>query len=104
MKHFCDDWIQEWCDHNGWSDWFLECRDYWAYPPHAVMPLPIPKEILMEIKASKGLSFQEKLWFSVMLSIAILGLLSSYFTHSPMPLVFAFAFTAIIVANLELEY
>ena len=103
MKHFCDDWIEEWCNDNGWSDWFLECRHYWAFPPHSVMPLPIPKEILMEIKANKGLSPQEKLWVCATIIIACTGGVLSYLINSPMPLVFAFVSTAMIVANLELE-
>ena len=103
MKHFCDDWIQEWCDDNNWSDWFLECRDYWAFPPHSVMPLPIPKETLMEIKANKGFSPQERLWVCVALMITLIGSIFSYLINSPMPFVFAFVFTAVVVANLELE-
>ena len=103
MKHFCDDWIQEWCDNNNWSDWFLECRDYWAFPPNSVMPLPIPKETLMEIKANKGFSPEEKLWVSFTLILALMGGVFSYLINCPMPLVFAFVFTAIVVANLELD-
>jgi len=103
MKHFCDDWIQEWCDNNGWTDWFLECRDYWAFPPHSVMPLPIPKETLMEIKAEKGFSPEEKIWLSISVAISITGGVFSYFLNCPMPVVLAFAFTAIIIANFELD-
>jgi hypothetical protein len=103
MKHFCDDWIQEWCENNGWSDWFLEHRNYWAFPPHGVLPLPIPKESLMELKARKGYSLQEKIWLGTIIIVTLMGILSSYFTNSPMPLVFAFAITAIIVADLELD-
>lgn len=103
MKHFCDDWIQEWCENNGWTDWFLERRDYWAFPPHGVMPLPIPKQTLMEIKSAKGFSPEEKIWLSVSIAISVFGALFSYAFHCPMPLVFAFAFTAIIVANFETD-
>ena len=103
MKHFRDEWIQEWCESNGWSDWFINCQDYWAFPPHAVMPLPIPKETLMQIKASKGFSPQEKMWVTMAVISTILGGVLSYFINSPMPLVFAFAFCSVIVANLELD-
>ena len=103
MKHFRDDWIQEWCELNGWSDWFLDCRDYWAFPPHAVMPLPIPKEQLMEIKANKGFSPQEKFWVSLTITVSLLGGIFSYLLNCPMPLVFAFAFAAVIIAHLEID-
>ncbi len=103
MKHFCDDWIQEWCENNGWSDWFLECTDYWAFPPHAVMPLPIPKETLIEIKADKGLSPQERFWVLITISVSLFGGIFSYLTNCPMPLVLAFAFTAFVVGNMEVE-
>ncbi len=103
MKHFSDDWIQEWCDNNNWSDLFLESQDYWGFPPHAVMPLPISKEILMEIKASKGLTDQEKTWMFIAIIISLMSVFSSYFFHSPMPLVVAFAFTAMVVGHLELD-
>ena len=103
MKHFCDDWIQEWCEDNGWTDWFLECRDYWAFPPRGVMPLPIPKETLMQIKAKKGLSSQERLWVSISIVVAMTGGLLSFVLRCPMPFVFAFAFTAMVVANLDMD-
>ena len=103
MKHFCDDWIQEWCEDNGWSEWFVECRDYWAFPPHAVMPLPIPKKNLMQIKAKKGLSPQERLWVLITIGVDVTGGVLSFLLNCPMPLVFAFAFTAFVVAGLDMD-
>ncbi|NCO74278.1 MAG: hypothetical protein GW795_05255 [Cyanobacteria bacterium] len=104
MKHFSDNWIKEWCQDNGWTDLFLESRHYWAFPPHAVMPLPIPKETLIQIKAEKGLSQDEKIWSLIAVMVTIIAIAFTYLLHNPMALVFAFAFTAIIVANFELEY
>ena len=103
IKHFCDDWIKEWCQENGWTDLFLERYDYWAFPPNAVMPLPIPKETLLQIKAEKGFSNQEKLWLTISATIGLLGCILSYILNCPMPLVFAFAFTAIIMGNFDVE-
>lgn len=103
IKHFCDDWIKEWCQDNGWTDLFMERYDYWAFPPGGVMPLPIPKETLLEIKAEKGFSSQEKLWLTITSSVSILAAILSYLLSCPMPLVFAFAFTAIIIANFDLD-
>ncbi|MCE2665152.1 MAG: hypothetical protein LW716_21805 [Microcystis sp. 53602_E8] len=90
MKHFHEPWIQEWCQENGWTELFLErYSNYWAFPPNAVMPEPIPTKVLQNIKRQKGLSPAEKLW---------LGL------ACPMPIVLAFAFDAVTAARLEVEY
>lgn len=103
IKHFCDEWIKEWCDENGWTDLFLERYDYWAFPPGGVMPLPIPKEILLEIKERKGLSDQERLWLTIMIIVSLTAGVFSYVLNSPMPIVFAFAFTAMIVGKFEMQ-
>lgn len=103
MKHFSDDWIKEWCHKNGWTDLFIERRDYWAFPPHGVIPLPIPKETLIEIKAEKGFSPQEKLWLGSAIIITLTAILLTYFLNCPMPLVFAFAFCSIVVGHFDID-
>jgi hypothetical protein len=103
IKHFCDDWITEWCQENGWTDLFMERYEYWAFPPGGVMPLPIPKETLLQIKAEKGFSQQEKLWLTIVTIVSLFAAMLSFTLNSPMPLVFAFAFVAIIVAHFDLE-
>ncbi len=103
VKHFCDDWIQEWCQDNGWTDLFIERRDYWAFPPGGVMPLPIPRETLLRIKAEKGFCFEEKLWLTITSIVTVVAITLSYLLMCPIPLVFAFAFTAITVASFEVE-
>ncbi|MBD2464301.1 hypothetical protein H6G89_25180 [Oscillatoria sp. FACHB-1407] len=101
MNKYCKAWIQEWCQENGWTDLFLERRDYWAFPPHAVMPMPIPTEALQLIKAEKGMSPEERLWCASAWFAAVTGALLTYWLQSPMPLVAAFAFSAIAVAKFE---
>lgn len=102
INHYCDEWIQEWCEENGWTDWFRErYSNYWAFPPGAVMPEPIPTKTLRWIKAQKGLSHHEKIWSTSAVVATVFGAVLSYFLHSPMPLVFAFAFDAVAVALLE---
>ncbi|BAU64188.1 hypothetical protein STA3757_15590 [Stanieria sp. NIES-3757] len=104
MKHFHDDWIQEWCDQNGWTDLFRErCNHYWAFPPGAVMPEPIPNKVLRLIKAEKGLSSDEQIWLTTAVVISAIALISTYLFMSPMPIVLAFAFDAITVGQLEVE-
>ncbi len=104
MKHFCDDWIREWCDDNGWTDLFIESyNNYWAFPPGAVIPEPIPEDALRVIKMTKGLCNEEKAWLMWAIMLSIVGVVSSYLLKSPMPIVFAFAFDAITAAQLEVE-
>lgn len=104
MKHYRDEWIQDWCQENGWTDLFKERSLYWAFPPGAVMPEPIPVKVLKLIKAEKGLCTQERIWLAIAAAITCLCILSIYSTQCPLPLVLAFAFNAITVAQLEVEY
>lgn len=104
MNHYCYTWIEDWCRENGWTELFMPQRnEYWAFPPNGVMPLPIPSQVLQQIKAERGLSLVERYWcFAAgIASVAAAGL--SYLSHSPMPFVTAFAFCAIVVAALEVE-
>lgn len=104
MKHFCDDWIQDWCEANGWTELFIErYNNYWAFPPGAVMPEPIPPKTLRIIKAEKGFCQDEKKWLYAIALVTSLTIILSYIMRSPMPLVCAFAFDAIAAAKLEVE-
>jgi hypothetical protein len=104
MKHYSIEWIEEWCQENGWTDLFVERRNnYWAFPPTAVMPEPIPTKVLSVIKAKKGLTCEEK-WLSISAVVTtIAAVVSSYLLKCPMPLVLAFAFDAVTMAQLEVE-
>lgn len=104
MNHYCYTWIEEWCNDNGWTDLFQqERKEYWAFPPNAVMPLPIPSQTLQIIKAERGLSPDERKWCFVAGLFTVAAGISSFLLQSPMPLVAAFAFCAVIVAQLEVE-
>jgi len=104
MKHYRDEWIEEWCYENGWTDLVVErCDNYWAFPPGAVMPEPIPGKVLRVIKAKKGLTFEERLWSISAVIGTILAVISTCLFKCPMPLVFAFALDAVTAAQLEVE-
>jgi hypothetical protein len=104
MNHYCYEWIEEWCEENGWTDLFVERRNnFWAFPPTAVMPEPIPVPALRVIKAKKGLTFEERMWSMSALIATVLAVVSSYWLKCPMPLVLAFAFDAVTMAHLEVE-
>lgn len=103
MKHYSEQWLDEWCVENGWTDLYIERDQYWAFPPGAFMPEPIPPKALKLIKAEKGLCGEEKLWSITAAIMTIIATLLTYFLKSPMPMVLAFAFDAITVGLLEVE-
>lgn len=104
MQHFHDEWIQEWCDSNGWTDLFQErYNHYWAFPPNGVMPEPIPQKVMRLIKSEKGLTTNEQRWFTSAAVVSVLAIATTYFLATPMPLMFAFAFDAITFALMECE-
>ena len=103
MKHYCEEWLNEWCYEHGWTDLYIERYQYWAFPPGAVMPEPIPTQALRVIKAEKGFTPDEKIWSSSAALVSLIAAILSYFMKCPMPLVFAFAFGAITAARLEVE-
>jgi hypothetical protein len=104
MKHYSVEWIEAWCQENGWTELFIERRDnFWAFPPGGVMPEPIPSHVLKGIKAEKGFTFEERIWsMSAVIGTAI-AIATTFILRCPMPLVLAFAFNAVTVAQLELE-
>lgn len=104
MKHFADEWVAEWCEKNGWTDLVVEPKNtYWAFPPGAVMPEPIPSKALKMIKAQKGFSCEEKMWAIASVVGTALAAIVSFVMKCPMPMVGAFAFCAVTVAQLEVE-
>jgi hypothetical protein len=104
MRHFHDEWIQEWCDNNGWTDLFQErYNNYWAFPPNAVMPEPIPQKVLRLIKSEKGFSSNEQFWLLAVALISTIAIVFSYYLMCPMPVMLAFAFDAITFARMECE-
>lgn len=104
MRHFHDEWIQEWCDNNGWTDLFQErYNHYWAFPPGGVMPEPIPQKVMRLIKMEKGLSSNEQFWLVLATVVSLIAIIVSCLLMCPMPIVIAFGFDAFTFANMECE-
>ncbi|MCU0565220.1 MAG: hypothetical protein MUF49_01315 [Oculatellaceae cyanobacterium Prado106] len=104
INHYRLQWIEEWCAENGWTDLFMSGRnEFWAFPPHAVMPLPIPKQVLQLIKQQKGMSLDEQRLGLVSVAVTAVAAALTYWMQSPMPLVSAFMFCAIVVTQLEMD-
>lgn len=103
MNKYCMEWIVEWCQANEWTDPFQERKEYWAFPPHAVMPLPIPDQALQSLKAEKGLSPAERLWVAIALVVTTIAATTGLWFDNPMPMVVAFVCCALIVAGMDDE-
>ncbi|WP_247216279.1 hypothetical protein [Synechococcus sp. C9] len=103
VKRLADAWIDQWCQEQGWTEWVASGGTYWAFPPQAVMPVPIPREVLQELKATYGLSPQERWAVGVMLASTIIALLGSWYSHCPIPLVGAFSLGALLTAAMDTE-
>ena len=104
MQHFHDEWIQEWCDRNGWTDVFMErYNHYWAFPPNCVMPEPIPQKVMRLIKSEKGFTSDEQKCLYSAAVVSVVAIVASLFLVTPMPMMFAFAFDAVTFARMECE-
>jgi hypothetical protein len=104
MKHYHEEWIEDWCQDNGWTDLYMErCNNYWAFPPGAVMPEPIPEKVLRFIKTERGMTFEEKFWSISAVLGTVVAVISTYLLKCPMPMILAFAFDAVTAARLEVE-
>ena len=101
MNHYCEKWIADWCLEHGWTDYFRESTSYWAFPPQAVMPTPIPDPVLKTIKSEKGLSLDEKQWFTIAVTSLVIGTLLGFVINQPLPLILGFAFCAIVVGQMD---
>ena len=76
---------------------------YWAFPPGAVMPEPIPGKILRAIKMEKGFCEEEKAWLTAAATISVVAIGSAFLLRNPMPIVLAFSFDAVTAGRLEME-
>ncbi len=104
INHYSIQWIENWCQENGWTDLFIERRNnFWAFPPGGVMPEPIPVQALRLIKQENGFTVEERVWSLSAIATTVLAVASAYVLKCPMPLVFAFAVNAVTVAQFELE-
>lgn len=75
-KHEVEQEAKRWCSHQGWSDlvWHQGC--FWAFPPGAVMPLPVPSRPPLDPLVSQEANLLAKLLFLV-------GLLAVYLVLLP---------------------
>jgi hypothetical protein len=101
MKQYAYAWVLRWCAENGWTDLFMERYRYWAFPPGAVMPQPIPAQVLQCLHDQHGASPIEQRWYGLIVAASALAGLLSCWAQSPLPLIAAFALCSLAVAYLD---
>ncbi|MBW4551378.1 MAG: hypothetical protein KME35_09750 [Aphanocapsa sp. GSE-SYN-MK-11-07L] len=101
MLRYSQEFAKAWCQEQGWTDFFIEQYRYWAFPPGAVMPLPLPNQALQLVPVQKVLSRQEKLVYGASIACILIVAMTAYWLKSPMPLTFGFVFCAIAIVLVE---
>lgn len=92
-------YVLGWCQEHGWTDLFVDHYQYWAFPPGAVMPLPVPTDVLRDFQRSR--SQTTKSFYALILSASTVAAICSWLQQSPMPLVLAFCLSAMAVGLLD---
>ncbi len=92
-------YVAGWCQEHGWTDLFIDHYQYWAFPPGAVMPLPIPTDVFRDFQRDKpqGLRYL----YGLILLASGIAALGSCLQQSPMPLVVAFCLSAMVIGLLD---
>lgn len=92
-------YVMGWCQAHGWSDLFVDHHRYWAFPPGAVMPLPVPSTVFQAFKGQERPERMKVIYG--LLSLSAAAIFMSLQQQSPMPVVFAFSICALGVASFE---
>lgn len=101
MSHPIYQYLNRWCQDHGWTDLFVERYQFWAFPPGSVMPLPLPAQAIESFYLQQRLSGKRQICLGLALvATALAGVLTTL-SHSPMPLIAAFACAAIAVGLLD---
>jgi hypothetical protein len=92
-------YVVGWCQEHGWTDLFIEHYQYWAFPPGAVMPLPVPTDVFQDFQNHRPQGATS--FYTLILLLSGVAAIGSWLQRSPMPLVFAFCISAMAVGLLD---
>jgi hypothetical protein len=104
MSKFLHQYIQQWCSEHGWTDLFVEQCQFWAFPPGAVIPAPVPVYALEGFYRTHRAPAPIQLLKTLALGLALAAVALTIWTGSPIPLVTAFGGCAITVGLIEEEW
>jgi hypothetical protein len=96
-------YMQQWCQEHGWTDLFVEQRQFWAFPPGSVLPTPVPTHALEEFYAEREMTPQVGLLNLSSIGATLGAVFLTVLTLSPIPLLVAFGCCIVTVALLEEE-
>jgi hypothetical protein len=97
-------YIQQWCQEHGWTDLFIEQRQFWAFPPGSFIPVPVPASAVKRFYAKYRPTTQVRVLSLSVMGVALGAVVLTVLTLSPVPLLLGFGCCAIAVALLEPEY
>ncbi|WP_404784800.1 hypothetical protein [Altericista sp. CCNU0014] len=103
MPRVLHQYIQQWCQEHGWTDLFVEQRQFWAFPPGSVLPVPVPTHALEGFYSEREMSPHVCLLSLSSIGLSLLSVFLTVRTLSPVPLLAAFGCCAIAAALLEEE-
>lgn len=93
--------IRQWCIDNNWTDLFFHENKFYAFPPNAVIPLPVPIEE-NEITYEFPRNWNQLIWLAGTIDIFLFILLFVRFLMHPR-LSLEITLTAIFCCLLELS-
>lgn len=68
--------VQRWCRLHHWTDLFLHDRQFYAFPPQAVIPLPLPAAAVNLSRSTEiGKTLQQG-WFSLVAVVILVSLVT----------------------------
>jgi hypothetical protein len=97
-------YIQQWCQEHGWTNLFIEQRQFWAFPPGSFVPVPVPTSAIERFYAKYRPTTQTRVLNLSVMGVALGSVMLTALTLSPIPLLLGFGCCAIVVALLEPEY
>lgn len=80
---------------------FIEQRQFWAFPPGSVLPVPVPTHAIEGFYSTREMLPQVGLLNLFSVGVTLGAVLLTVVTLSPVPLLLAFGCCAIAVAILE---
>lgn len=76
MENSIERHIKKWCENSGWTDSFVQKGQFYAFPPGAVIPLPVPTAAIESAKKVREIQVRhfKQLLLVLMPSLAVIVL------------------------------
>jgi len=76
MDNLIERHIKKWCEDSGWTDLFVHQRQFYAFPPGAVVPLAVPTKVIESAKKIREILLRglKQLFLIIVQSLAFIVL------------------------------